>query len=192
MASSFATDLDEAIVTRARRGDRQAHAVIYRAFGGAVYTLARRLLRHPEAAEEALQETFVEVLTAIRDFRGEAPLGAWIRRIAVNKCLMQLRSYWHRHREEWDENGMQENLPLQRDEAAMRLDMETALAMLPSVARTVVWLHDVEGYTHEEIARLLGRTPSFSKSQLARAYAKLRAVLAEEVNGSCMRISMSS
>jgi len=68
----------------------------------------------------------------------------------------------------------------------MALDLDAALANLPSVARTVVWLHDVEGFTHKEIAVLMGRTESFSKSQLSRAYQRLRPMLAgcgEDVRG---------
>jgi RNA polymerase sigma factor (sigma-70 family) len=61
------------------------------------------------------------------------------------------------------------------------MDLETALQRLSDTARSVVWLHDVEGYTHEEIAEMMGKTTSFSKSQLARAHAKLRAWLGEEV-----------
>ena len=57
------------------------------------------------------------------------------------------------------------------------MDLERALAALPAITRSVVWLHDVEGYTHGEIARLLGRTASFSKSQLARAHVRLRELL---------------
>jgi RNA polymerase sigma-70 factor (ECF subfamily) len=185
MANPFDQELDPGLVARAQRGDMKAHAVLYRAFAGGVNGVARRLCRSPDVAEEIVQDTFVEVIHSIGRFRGEAPVGAWIRRIAVSKCLMHLRSYWERNKR---------GLPEDDDEAIGyasaqapaapdihgRLDLEIALGLLPATARTVVWLHDVEGYTHEEIGALLGQTASFSKSQLARAYARLRELLEKD------------
>src|SRR5690606_19529782 len=78
-------------------------------------------------------------------------------------------------------------------QAAAQADLERALAALPALSRTIVWLHDVEGYTHEEIARLFGRTVSFSKSQLARAHARLRERLDPQVESwPCTSLSISS
>ena len=181
MANPFDQELDPGLVARAQRGDMKAHAVLYRAFAGGVNGVARRLCRSPDVAEEIVQDTFVEVIHSIGRFRGEAPIGAWIRRIAVSKSLMHLRSYWERNKR---------GLPEDDDEAVGyapaapdvhgRLDLEIALGLLPATARTVVWLHDVEGYTHEEIGALLGQTASFSKSQLARAYARLRELLEKD------------
>jgi RNA polymerase sigma-70 factor (ECF subfamily) len=68
-----------------------------------------------------------------------------------------------------------------REDTHLRMDLEAALERLSETSRAVVWLHDVEGYTHEEIAEMMGKTPSFSKSQLARAHARLRRWLGEEV-----------
>jgi len=67
-----------------------------------------------------------------------------------------------------------------QEDTALRMDLEAALERLSETSRAVVWLHDVEGYTHEEIASMMGKTPSFSKSQLARAHARLRSWLGEE------------
>ena len=71
--------------------------------------------------------------------------------------------------------------PLRREDTALRMDLETALERLSETSRAVVWLHDVEGYTHEEIAGMMDKTVSFSKSQLARAHTRLRRWLGEEV-----------
>src|SRR5262245_47728261 len=81
-------------LARARRGDRAAHAELYASFAGPVFTLARRMLASKALAEDVLQETFVEVLCKIEGFRGEAEFGTWIKRIAINKCLMYVRSSW--------------------------------------------------------------------------------------------------
>ena len=183
MANPFDQELDPGLVARAQRGDMKAHAVLYRAFAGGVNGVARRLVRSPDIAEEIVQDTFVEVIHSIGKFRGEAPIGAWIRRIAVSKSLMHLRSYWERNKrglpEDDDEAIGQTPAPAAPDVHG-RLDLEIALGLLPATARTVVWLHDVEGYTHEEIGEMLGQSPSFSKSQLARAYARLRELLEKD------------
>ena len=161
-------------LARARRGDRAAHAEIYTAFAGPVFTLARRMLASKALAEDVLQETFVEVLCKIAGFRGEAEVGTWIKRIAINKCLMHLRSSWVSRRGPEVEEPVGEYRSGGLDQ---QMALERALDQVPDVARAVVWLHDVEGYTHAEIGRLMGRTTSFSKSQLARAHERLRELL---------------
>jgi RNA polymerase sigma factor (sigma-70 family) len=162
------------ILERAKRGERAAHAELYALLATPVFTLARRMLASKALAEDVLQETFVEVLCKIGGFRGDAEVGTWIKRIAINKCLMHVRSSWISRRSAFDEEAVAEARGLALDD---RLALERALDQVPDVARAVVWLHDVEGYTHAEIGRLMGRTTSFSKSQLARAHARLRSLL---------------
>ena len=77
--------------------------------------------------------------------------------------------------------GNHEVMGRRQEDSHLRMDLEAALERLPETSRAVVWLHDVEGYTHEEIAKMMGKTPSFSKSQLARAHARLRRWLGEEL-----------
>jgi RNA polymerase sigma-70 factor (ECF subfamily) len=171
---------DLAVVMRARNGDRRAHAELYALYAPAVFTLARRLLASRALAEDALQETFVEVLGKIGTCRDDALIGFWIKRIAINKCLAHLRSFWVSRR---SPDG-DELIPLERALGAApddSLALERALDALPATARAVVWLHDVEGCTHKEIGALMGRTASFSKSQLARAHERLRALLEEPI-----------
>ena len=93
--SKFADiEIDPAIIQRAARGDARAHEILYRAFAGPVYSLALRFTRVPAQAEDLTQETFIEIMRSLVNFRGEAALGSWIRRIAVTKSLMYLRSAW--------------------------------------------------------------------------------------------------
>jgi RNA polymerase sigma-70 factor (ECF subfamily) len=190
--SKFADiQIDPAIVKRAARGDARAHEIIYRAFAAPVYSLSLRFTRVPAQAEDLVQDTFIEIMRSIAKFRGEAALGSWIRRIAVSKALMFLRSAWTARgqslADDWHDvtpgDVTSHGVSSRPDEA---LDLDAALANLPSVSRAVVWLHDVEGFTHKEIAALMGRTESFSKSQLSRAYQRLRPLLSipgEEVRG---------
>lgn len=200
MTRLTAIELDPQALRGARNGDTHAQEQLYRAYAEATYALIRRLIPRRAVADDLFQDTFVEVLQSLRAFRGEAPLGAWIRRIAVSKCLMHLRSPWHRSLLWLDQLGGGQPTPdaaagraevLDRD-ATARIDLEAALARLPGKARAVVWLYDVEGYTHEEIAALFGKSVSFSKSQLMRAHRRLRELLAAEREGSaCMPVSSS-
>jgi RNA polymerase sigma factor (sigma-70 family) len=172
---NYMPEVDPEIVERAQRGDRTAHAQLYETYSPMVYTLARRILISPGLAEDALQDAFIEVLRKIQSYRGDANIGFWIRRIAVNKCLMHLRSSWNSRRVDIEIPDIPG--PGSAEQADHQIALEAALATISATARAVVWLHDVEGYTHKEIARLMGRTTSFSKSQLARAHKRLRACL---------------
>ena len=181
--SKFADiQIDPAIIKRAARGDGRAYEILYRAFASPVYSLCLRFTRVPAHAEDLVQETFIEVMRSIKQFRGEAAIGSWIRRIAVTKALMFLRSAWTARSqslaEDWDDmtpgDAASHGISRHPDDA---LDLDAALANLPEVSRVVVWLHDVEGFTHKEIAAAMGKTESFSKSQLSRAYQRLRPML---------------
>ena len=175
------------IVQKARCGEQAAQAHIYEVLAPAVHGLIRRIVGNRALAEDLFQDTLMTVFERLESFRGEAPLGAWVRQIAVTRCLMYLRSPWHRARLALDRgddyssdrsgegHARQEVLRITLPEAwSDQMDLERALATLSPTARAVVWLYDVEGYSHEEIARQFGRTVSFSKSQLARAHARLR------------------
>jgi len=173
-------ELSPAVVTAAQGGDMAALEAVYEATSAAIYTLLRRLVRRPAIAEELLQETFVDVLEHIGAFEARCPLPAWIRAIAVNRALMYLRSPWHRGLEWLDKDpGGADRLPAPGRDPPAPFDsgLERALMTLPALSRAIVWLHDVEGFTHADIGFALGRTPSFSKSQLARAHRRLREAL---------------
>jgi len=172
------------VIRAAAGGDAAAHEAIYRACGRPVYTLIRRLIPQAAAADDLLQEVFVEILRSTGSYSGAGSFAGWVRSIAVSKCLMHLRSPWNRsllwldaQDEESPAVVLIDTTPHPDIQATARVDLERALTTLPPLTRSVVWLHDVEGYTHQEIAHLLGRTASFSKSQLARAHTRLRELL---------------
>ena len=177
------------LVARARAGDLEALEALYRAFETHVYNLVLRMLRTPEDAEDVLQETFLEVVRSIKQYRGEGHLWGWIKRIAASKALMRIRRNQVRATEQLDEESTGQQVGYAGPELTRsgsvagvpaRIDLERAFEQLSETSRSVVWLHDVEGYTHEEIAELMGKTVSFSKSQLARAHARLRRMLDAE------------
>ncbi len=189
------------LVARAQSGDLEALEALYRAFETPVYNLALRVLRRPEDAEDVLQETFLEVVRSLKQYRGEGHLWGWIRQIATSKALMRIRHDRVRETEEFhEESAVGAGAGAGRGAGDMagvgamggaggmspgtvpaQIDLERALERLSETARAVVWLHDVEGYTHEEIAEQMGKTVSFSKSQLARAHVRLRRMLDEGV-----------
>ena len=175
MDPSFVANAD-AVLARARTGDAAALETLFRAFEGPVYNLARRICRTTEDAEEVVLETFFEVCRSIGRYRGDGSLWGWIRTITASKALMRLRRNKYRDTDELDDQVT----PMRREDTALRMDLEAALERLGETSRAVVWLHDVEGYTHEEIAGMMGKTTSFSKSQLARAHTRLRRWLGEE------------
>jgi len=170
--------IPEDLLQRARAGEEAAQAAIYTATAPAAFALIRRLIANRAMAEDLFQDTMMTLFQHLPEFRGEAPLGAWLRQIAISKCLMFLRSPWHRvrlHLESDDGETAHGLSALVTPAPALEgLDVERALACLSSTARAVVWMYEVEGYSHEEIARYFGRSVSFSKSQLARAHVKLR------------------
>ena len=194
MSAFLDSDLPHDTVSRARSGAADAQEAIYRAFRQPVRTLARRLVPSAAQAEDLAQDVFIEVLQSLARFDGRGSFAGWVRAITVRKCLMHLRSPWHRGRR-WVEALATAGVDTELPEAAVAndgeaLDLERALAKLGDTARVVVWLHDVEGYTHAEIGSLLGGTASLSKSQLARAHARLRELLEPDgVKTACMPAS---
>ena len=194
MPSIADIDLAPGTLERARAGEIDALEAIYRSFAPGVTTLARRLLGRLTAAEDLAQDVFVDVLTKLDQYDGRGSFAGWVRSITVTRCLMQLRSPWRRglrlvtHVGAESRSGDAE--PVAPEGAQLGLDLERALDRLGETARLVVWLHDVEGYTHAEIGALLGGTPSLSKSQLTRAHERLRELLEPSgVIQPCMPVS---
>jgi RNA polymerase sigma-70 factor (ECF subfamily) len=174
-------DIDPSVIAAAQFGDAQAHAALYAHYSHRIFTLLYRLIPRRALAEDLLHEVFIEVLRGISGYASTGSFGGWLRSIAINKSLTYLRSPWHRSvlwmdDALWESNAEQIVPPIDA-EFALQTDMEAALRQLAPLSRAVVWLHDVEGYTHGEIAHLLSRTTSFSKSQLSRAHARLREIL---------------
>jgi RNA polymerase sigma factor (sigma-70 family) len=192
MPALHSIEISSEVLERARSSDADAQAYLYQTLSKPVYTLLRRFVVRPAIAEELLQDVFVDILRNLGSYRGGGSFVGWVRSIAVHKALMYLRSPWHRSLN-W--LGADDVVSLHAEGTSLigepfDSDLERALAALPDISRAVVWLHDVEEMTHAEIARLFGRTISFSKSQLARAHIELRDRLEAPSGGlACMPIS---
>ncbi len=182
--SAFDIGLDELTLARARRGDVQACETIYRSFHTPAYTVAVRVCNCRELARDVTQEAFITALGRLRQFRGDAPFWGWLRRIVVNHAISALRKQ-PRHQAVQLEDHMSPS-PGDHDGIGHAMDLEQALAQLSDEDRAVVWLHDVEGYKHREIARLFGKTESFSKTRLNRARGRLRQLIKDAERNTAM------
>ena len=177
----------------ARAGDVGARRALFDRVAPATLGILRRIVRQKALADDLLQDTLIAMYEHLPDFRGEAPFGAWVRRIAVSRCLMAFRSPWHRARitlDAWMDSGAVGPVEPEGRDAEL-IDLDRALARLAPLTRTVVWLYDVEGWSHEEIARAFDRSVSFSKSQLARGHARLREHLVVPVSAPCASVGVS-
>lgn len=165
-------DEDEsALVARARAGEARAFERLYRRHRDRVYGLSWRLCDGDRAkAEQATQDAFVRAWEKLDGFRGEAQFGTWLHRITVNVVLgdRRLLQRWVTF-DDATEHGTPESLRVAAADTDTARDLERALARLPKGARSVLWLHDVEGYKHEEISALTGIAVGTSKAQLHRA-----------------------
>jgi RNA polymerase sigma-70 factor (ECF subfamily) len=171
----FDIELDEMTLARARRGDMAACERIYRQFRQPAFSVAYRICQCRETAQEVSQEAFITALGKLRQFRGDAPFWGWLRRVVVNHTISALRRGPKCDPVEFEEHHA--NTKSDSEQIGMAMDLESALARLDADDRAVVWLHDVEGYNHREIADLFGKTESFSKTRLSRARARLRGLI---------------
>lgn len=174
MAGFAPTKLNEETAEGLKRGDPAAQAEAYRILAPPIMGMAVRILGDRGLAEEVVQDTFVTLIERADSLRNAAAAVGWVRQTAINHCLMRLRSPWQQRRV--GEPLAEVTDPSQSAPREENLrDLERALARLGPETRMVLWLHDVEGFTHREIAGLFGKSESFSKSQLARGYEKLTA-----------------
>lgn len=173
--SPFDIELDEMTLARAKRGNVQSCERIYRLFSSPAFSVAYRICQCRETAQEVSQEAFITAFRKLGQFRGDAPFWGWLRRVVVNHAITAIRKS-SRH----EAVGLEDNHAPSKagqEQIGLAMDLASALAELGPEDRSVVWLHDVEGYNHKDIAALFGKSESFSKTRLSRARSKLRALL---------------
>lgn len=182
---------DAVLAERAAAGDRGAFEQIYRRHTARVHGLCLRLTGDRERAEALTQDTFVKAWVSLGGYGGQAPLGAWLARIAVNAW----RDLWRadRRARRWlvdlGDDGRFEQVAAPGHRATggdatimpllAAMDLERAVAKLPAGARTIFVLHGIEGYPQDEVAALLGVSEGTIKSQMHRARTLLRAMFTE-------------
>jgi RNA polymerase sigma-70 factor, ECF subfamily len=177
-------ETDAAIVRRAIEGDERAMRLLWNQHAAHVDAVVRRLAADPDLAEDIAQEVWIQIFRALPSWRGDAKFSTWVHRVAINRTLNALR---RTKRLAATETAIEEDsayVEQDADRSMLAQTIDEAARKLSPGARTVFLLHDVEGYTHEEIATELGITPGGSKSQLFKARAKLRRLLAPLVDTS--------
>jgi RNA polymerase sigma-70 factor, ECF subfamily len=170
---------DADLVARCRAGDVDAFETIYNQHAARIYTLACRMAGSPQDGEDLLQEIFLQAHRKLASFKGDSALGTWLYRLALNHCLDYVRSRrakMGRLTDTLDAEGAMEPVAA-RETPIARVDLERALQQLPEGCREAFVLHDVEGFDHKEVARLLGIAEGTSKSQVFKARSRLRGLL---------------
>jgi RNA polymerase sigma-70 factor (ECF subfamily) len=171
-------ETDQHLIRRAIEGDERAMRLLWSQHAPRIDAIVRRLAGDADLAADIAQEVWIQIFRALPSYRGDAQFGTWAHRIAVNRTLNALRR---------SRRVAKLEAEIEEDTAAVEMDaervwlaatIEDAARHLPAGARTVFLMHDVEGYTHEDIAEVLGITAGASKSQLFKARAKLRRLLA--------------
>ena len=173
---------DSLTIRRAINGDETALRTLWVEHAPRIDAVVLRLTGDPDQAADIAQEVWIQIFRALPTWRGDAQFSTWAHRIAVNRTLNALRSVRRLAKLEVvmedDTIAVEDDM----DRTFLAHSIDEAVQQLPPGARTVFVLHDVEGYTHEEIAQELGITAGGSKSQLFKARAKLRRLLAHLVD----------
>ncbi len=161
-------------VARARAGEVSAFEHLYRANLGRIHALCLRMCGDAAEAEEMVQEAFVRAWEKLESFRGDSAFSSWMHRLTVNVVLGAWRSKGRRREQVVDFADLAAAHPSHEPRPRHRVDLERAITELPPGARTIFVLHDVEGYTHRDIAAMTGLAEGTCKAQLHRARRLLR------------------
>jgi RNA polymerase sigma-70 factor, ECF subfamily len=170
---------DADLVERCRAGDVEAFEALYRDQAPRIFALTRRMGGSPEDGEDLLQEIFLQAYRKLDSFKGDAAIGTWLYRLALNHCLDHVRGRRAKMDRMTDTLDADAAIEPQgpRETPIARMDLERAMERLPEGCREAFVLHDVEGFDHKEVGRLLGIAEGTSKSQVFKARMKLRAIL---------------
>lgn len=169
---------DQITIRRAINGDEGALRAIWKAHAPRVDALVMRLVGDVDQAADVAQEVWIQIFRALPTYRGDSQFSTWAHRIAVNRTLNALRSLRRTSKAEVEIEEDTLSVEHDGDRLLLAQTIDEAVQKLSPGARCVFVLHDVEGYTHEEIATQLGITSGGSKSQLFKARARLRRLLA--------------
>ena len=177
MNTNVIPSMESQLIRRAADGDAQAIRALYDRYAPRVYAVVRRIAGDDDLAQDYAQEAWIRAIRALPSFRGDSRFSTWLHRIAVNAALQALRKAETRRKHE---GPTPTDIPIapSTTDSLLQRKLERALDGLPEGMRRVLILHDVEGYTHEEIGDVLGVTAGTSKSQLFKARAKMRDMLA--------------
>ena len=164
-------------VRRAREGDVDAFEIVYRAHAARIYALCRRMTGDDLQARDLVQDVFVRAWERLTTFREQSAFGTWLHRLGVNVVLEHLRSRKRDDTRHVDAGEWIAGPGSMSDRLDARMDLDAALTRLPAGPRTVFLLHDIEGYSHDEIAQMTGIASGTARAQLWRARRALMGML---------------
>jgi len=179
-------DSERSLIQRAQQGDEAAFAMLFQMHKKRVYSVCLQMTKDVADAEDLTQEAFLQVFRTVNSFRGDSAFSTWLYRVAVNTVLMKLRRRKKPQIVSLDEPVSAESPSLKRDigsadpslhGAIDRIALRRAMEELPEGCRQIFDLHEVEGYQHHEIAKMLDCSVGNSKSQLHKAKMKMRDLL---------------
>ena len=178
---------DLILTQSAAKGDMKAFEEIYNRHHRRVYSLCLRMLQNTAEAEDLTQEVFIQLYRKIGSFRGDSAFTTWLHRLTVNQVLMHFRKRTVKFEKTTEEGETPVQIvPGTENSGKMpivdKIALENAIAQLPTGYKNVFVLHDVEGYEHEEVAKILGCSVGTSKSQLHKARLKMRKLLQKKSN----------
>ena len=176
------SEIHREVVEGCLRGERKSQSQLYHLYAKGMYNVCMRMLQNDQEAEDVLQNAFVDIFGKLHTFKFESSIGAWIKRIVVNKCINQIKSRRLKI-EEMNEGtlNIEEEQLVECDMKFSVQHIRQAMSSLPDGYRIVFSLYAIEGYDHEEISKILGVSLSTSKSQYSRARKKLRDLLENPV-----------
>jgi RNA polymerase sigma-70 factor (ECF subfamily) len=175
-ATSDVGEIDD-VVRRAQSGDVEAFESVYRMHAAAVFALCRRMVGDEGEARDLMQDIFVRAWERLTSFRGQSSLGTWLHRLGVNVILEHLRGRKRDAGRLIDGDDDSFGSRSSAGQLDTRMDVNAALVHLPAGARTVFVLHDIEGYSHDEISQMTGIAPGTARAQLFRARRALMKLL---------------
>ena len=178
---------DHSLAKAAAKGDMTAFEEIYQRHHRRVYSICLRMLQNAFEAEDLTQDVFIQLYRKIGSFRGDSAFTTWLHRMTVNQVLMHFRKRNVKFEKTTEEGETPEQVVVGTSDPGRmpivdKIALENAIDKLPNGYKNVFLLHDVEGFEHEEVARILGCSVGTSKSQLHKARLKLRKLLKKKAN----------
>ena len=179
------TSPDLTLCRLAAGGNLAAFEIIYERYHRRTYSLCLRMTSSPTEAEDLTQEVFIQLFRKVGSFRGDSAFSTWLHRLTVNQVLMHFRRRSVKNEKTSEDGEMPEQTVVgsgnpNKMQVVDRIALKKAIAELPNGYRNVFILHDVQGFEHEEVARIMGISVGTSKSQLHKARLKLRGLLVKE------------
>jgi len=166
------------VIQQAQQGDSKSFSIIYKTYFSACYALAYRMSGNKTMAQDITQESFIKVMRSIQNYQFQGSFAGWLKQIAVRTTIDQLnKDKKVQFVSEPEFESMPTNDLFDINWLEYCLDVDCLLEELPTTSRTVLILHEVEGYSHQEIAHLYNKSESFSKVTLSRAYARLKKLI---------------